>query len=1244
MSETKPYRYYQQDADDAIYECLCILRNSKCIVKKFCGTGKSLVMRYCKIAREAVLVVYVLPTLSLIDQFNKDYLFDIPKKNVIKISSDDESTTNPEKIQTFLSKKLSRKIICVTYQSFKTLIDNLGQNKIDVCMFDEAHHAVGKTYQNLIFQNNYCVKQIFFTATPKNANGIVMHDPENPDTGMCGKLVYEYSYLNGVDDGYLNPFEIRIDFSLENNKNSIYESIARAILATNNNKVLTFHADVNTTSNTSVNHFVNESEFILTFQRIQKTEFPSITKYTNIKMLGLTAQMSVKERSKHLDRFYNTPDNHVFVISSCETIGEGIDTKNANMCVFVDPKSSYVKIIQNIGRIVRKEYGKEKPNSTILIPCFVDKTKYLDCQQNKEKCDEVIRQDIQEGGNFNGILNVMSALNQSDTELYDQCLHYPDTFSPKEITNNLKKQGYQVLDTVDEDDGIIENVAFIIQDNIDFELYQDTQTDQELLNRLAEDHDICIEVHTNSLETPIEKYNFESASNNIVRLYKSVDEENERYLWQPILQIDQLNKKNTDIINPPRQENKIRINVHSNPDVKVLWNVVGEIDLTKNICSCVIDCEVVKYDPLLIAEGIKERAKNRHENGLNFLPKRTTNKSTPELIEENRDAEKLKKWKQALNGKGSSKCSDEVRDYLDTHLKGWRDKVVDTLLIAEGIKERANSRHENGLNFLPRQTTNKSTPELIEENKDAQRLRDWKKALNGKGKSKCSDEVRDYLDTHLKGWRDNVDEIALQFAIGIKERANSRHENGLNFLPRQTTNKSTPELIEENKDAIKLRDWKKALNGKGKSKCSDEVRDYLDTHLKGWRDELDEIALQFAIGITERAKNRHENGLNFLPRQTKNKSTPELIEENKDAIKLNNWKQALNGKGPSKCSDEVRDYLDTHLKGWRDYLDEIALQFAIGIKERAKNRHENGLNFLPRETKNKSTPELIEENKDAKKLDKWKQALNGKGAHKCSDEVRDYLDTHLKGWRENPASKTKPSSAKKNTEETVKSMKLKNVPMKKGFSEKKRENVKSEISKLHQLYKTLKSENLYEKFNENPELWHTYHEISEENEKSFPENEIPRNRIIDELNKIKTNREKLVVDMGCGKGDISSHYLNDRRFRFINYDHISLNDSIISCDISNIPLEDNCVEICILSLAMWGSNCRAYVKEASRILESGGQLLIIEPTKRWSEQDENKNIIENKEGSKMVSLLIENDLKIVRQSIEKFCLFVCVKV
>jgi ubiquinone/menaquinone biosynthesis C-methylase UbiE len=215
---------------------------------------------------------------------------------------------------------------------------------------------------------------------------------------------------------------------------------------------------------------------------------------------------------------------------------------------------------------------------------------------------------------------------------------------------------------------------------------------------------------------------------------------------------------------------------------------------------------------------------------------------------------------------------------------------------------------------------------------------------------------------------------------------------------------------------------------------------------------------------------------------------------------------------------------------------------------------------------------------------------------------------------------------------------------KKESNEQKRKRVKSEISVLHQRYKSLSSQNLNKEFNEQPELWHKYHEISEENEMSFPEEDIPRNRIIQELNKIGVKRTKMVVDMGCGKAQVAQHFQNDKRFKFINYDHISSNEFVEICDISHLPLEDESVEICILSLAMWGSNCKDYIKEANRILESGGKLYIIEPTKRWSEQDKNKNIIPGKEASEMMSLLEESGFKIVKSSVEKFCLFICTKI
>ena len=583
------FRYYQSEADDAIYQELII--NNKCLVTPFCGTGKSLLMRKCKSNQYKNLVVFVFPSLSLIEQFSKDYLSDFPSENILKISSECESTTNPIEIIQFLS-KTTNKFICITYQSFKTLLDNLGDIKINVCNFDEAHHAVGETYQKLIFENDLCEKQIFFTATPKNTNGIIMYDPNNLASGMCGKLVYDYPYLRGMNEGYLNSFEIRLDMYSENTNKSVYESIARAILTSGNSRVLTFHSDVNTERDTSVMNFVNEKEFKKVFKEIQKTEFPKSKKYNKISMISLSGDTPTKKRKTFLDNFDATKNDEVFVISSCETIGEGIDTKNANMCVFVDPKSSYVKIILNIGRIVRKIFGHDTPNSTILIPCWVDKTKYLECEGDREKCDEVIRQDMGDSGNFNGILNVMSALKQSDEELYDICLHYPDTYSPQEIRSNLEKQGYMIDEPVGEAT-LLENIEHLLETEIDYDEYADCDSDEEMIMRIAEENNVCVEIHTTSLENPIETYNGESGNGDIIRLYKSFDEETEENIYQPIIHKETRTKRNSGYAKKPKRENRLNIKVHTNPDIRVLWNIVGGDDITKDICSCIIDCEVV---------------------------------------------------------------------------------------------------------------------------------------------------------------------------------------------------------------------------------------------------------------------------------------------------------------------------------------------------------------------------------------------------------------------------------------------------------------------------------------------------------------------------------------------------------------------------------------------------------------------------------------------------------------------------
>ena len=288
------FRPYQNEMNDAIYKELIIKNSDRSLVQAFCGTGKSNVMYQCNAFQNHDLLVYVFPSLSLIDQFKTDYL---KTKEILVVSSDDDSTTDEAIIKKYMKKK--HKIICITYQSFHLLTPY----KINMCVFDEAHHAVGETYQKLIFNNSNIEKSCFFTATPKCANGIDMIKDCN--------LIYEYSYLRGLSEGYLNPFEIRCDLVGDYSNKTIYESIARAYYTTGNNRILTFHSDVNTESSTSVRNFVNENEIIKAFKTIAK-EISKETKKVIGKQVGSivnTLKLDDIENCKKFNFDYDVPLN-----------------------------------------------------------------------------------------------------------------------------------------------------------------------------------------------------------------------------------------------------------------------------------------------------------------------------------------------------------------------------------------------------------------------------------------------------------------------------------------------------------------------------------------------------------------------------------------------------------------------------------------------------------------------------------------------------------------------------------------------------------------------------------------------------------------------------------------------------------------------------------------------------------------------------------------------------------------------
>mgnify|MGYP006157540737 CR=1 FL=1 len=175
------------------------------------------------------------------------------------------------------------------------------------------------------------------------------------------------------------------------------------------------------------------------------------------------------------------------------------------MGVPINPSKSIVKESQRIGRLVRIP-EPNMPPAIILIPCEVDITKYSS-MDTAEQRDQMIREELSECGNFNTALNVISAFKyQYDPGLFEMCLKYPNMYAPKEVIDNLEKQGL----IVEESKGtLLDNLKYICEQEdikLDTAYFEDT-SEQELLNEIAEQTEKTIEIHTQNYDEPVKYVN-----------------------------------------------------------------------------------------------------------------------------------------------------------------------------------------------------------------------------------------------------------------------------------------------------------------------------------------------------------------------------------------------------------------------------------------------------------------------------------------------------------------------------------------------------------------------------------------------------------------------------------------------------------------------------------------------------------------------------------------------------------------
>jgi superfamily II DNA or RNA helicase len=417
-----------------------ITKVSKGIINHFCGTGKTeiIIGRLLKVSKGNIGIV-VIPSLTLIAQFNQLFITKNKKIKILTVCSKDdrqdpnndqlEITTSESDICKFLTtKKKKRKVITVTYHSFDVLFESITKIKttLEVVMFDEAHHVCNQIGVQTLFKIEKLSKQcLFFTATTKTANNVFMGDKiKNCIDFDCGPIISRFTHQDALltNPPICRDFQVIVDFGTS--ESTLYESIVRAMISTGNNRMLSFH----TTVKSGVNGF-SETQFKNAVHHILATEFQEklgmYQDQSHFQVISFST--TTKKRNQKLQFFNSRPDidklktdNWLILIVSCETISEGIDVQNCNGVVFADPRQSYIKIIQNIGRCCRLPVGKDNIGpSTILLPILVNQEKYKLATDDQSR-DNIFKKDL--GEDFRTILNVYAALRQSDPDAYKECL------------------------------------------------------------------------------------------------------------------------------------------------------------------------------------------------------------------------------------------------------------------------------------------------------------------------------------------------------------------------------------------------------------------------------------------------------------------------------------------------------------------------------------------------------------------------------------------------------------------------------------------------------------------------------------------------------------------------------------------------------------------------------------------------------------------------------------------------------
>lgn len=149
-----------------------------------------------------------------------------------------------------------------------------------------------------------------------------------------------------------------------------------------------------------------------------------------------------------------------------------------------------------------------------------------------------------------------------------------------------------------------------------------------------------------------------------------------------------------------------------------------------------------------------------------------------------------------------------------------------------------------------------------------------------------------------------------------------------------------------------------------------------------------------------------------------------------------------------------------------------------------------------------------------------------------------------------------------------------------------------------QLYHT-SGEDALDLFQKDPSLAQVYHEGYRAQRAKWPSDPL-----LDILRWIRREVPKgsTLGDFGCGEARLAKEL--QKQWTVHSFDLVAVNERVTPCNIANVPLPDESLDVAVFCLALMGVDWPDFVREARRCLVEDGRLYIAEVESRFADEEQ----------------------------------------